>query len=173
MAIASSFLGLLAPLRIFAGSSVTCHSCQQPADTTSMTNPEIIGYVCTISFAVAGILALVSLYIFFRGKESSCAVLIAKFRKKHVPTLVEKKVVARFTCRLYWKACLPVPRRRSDNFIRCCLNPKTYDLRSVPPLSLSLKLFVNHILNLSFSCDKNAWHSSVPTAGSGGGGNFF
>ena len=58
-----------------------------------MTNPEIIGYVCTISFAVAGLLALVPLYIFFRGKESSCVVWIAKFRKKHVPTLVEKIIV--------------------------------------------------------------------------------
>ena len=79
-------------------------------------------------------------------------VWIAKFRKKHVPTLVEKIIVC---AGLLLVVCtgkhVCLHRIGGVTISFAVVYPKTYDLRSVPPLSLSLKLFVNHILNLSFS----------------------
>ena len=56
-------------------------------------NPEIIGYVCNIAFAMAALLVLVPLHICLCGKQSRPAVWIAGFAKKHIPTLVGKVIL--------------------------------------------------------------------------------
>ena len=78
-----------------------------------MTNPEVIGYIYSISFAVSALVVLVPLRIFLHGKQSNPAIWICGFVLKESASqcfifwpyiTLYSELRFRRSCTL-WKAC--------------------------------------------------------------------